>query len=135
MKTKLEEAIESGKQERAKLLEATSKPNRGKAVSARPEVGYPEHEKLRAVSEKSQACGEFLDWLLGEKHYTLGKYHEHTDDCWDNDGELTCRTSTEFMFPAPVPRISKLLAEFFEISEDKLEAEKRAMLDEVRKNQ
>lgn len=25
--------------------------------------GYPEHEKLRAISDKSQAIGEFLEWL------------------------------------------------------------------------
>lgn len=108
-------------------------------AEAKTESKHPEHEKLRAVNERSQACGEFLDWLLGEKHYTLGKYHEHTDDCWEpgednTERRRTCGTPSGVLYPAPV-NVRKLLAEFFEISEDKLEAEKLAMLDEVRKNQ
>jgi len=96
------------------------------------ESHYPEHEKLAVVKEKSQACGEFLDWLLGEKHYTLGKYHEHTDDCWEPGENHTlsrrsCGLNSDELYPKP-ENVRKLLAEFFEISEDKLEAEKRAML-------
>ena len=30
------------------------------------ETQYPEHEKLKSISDKSQACGEFIDWLRDE---------------------------------------------------------------------
>ena len=97
---------------------------------------YPEHEKLKKVQDKSQACGEFLEWLFGEKGYHLGEYHEHTDDCWlpgDNQtaARRMCGMGVQTLYPAAL-NVRKLLAEFFEIDEEKLEAEKRAMLDELR---
>lgn len=92
---------------------------------------YPEHDKLEKVKDKSQACGEFLEWLLDEKRYQLSEYHTHTDECYDDEGELTCRTSSERLYPAAV-NTRKLLAEFFEIDEAKLEEEKVAMLAELR---
>ena len=96
---------------------------------------YPEHDKLKKVSDKSQACGEFLEWLLGPQRYQLGQYHEHTDDCWLPDDNQTaarrvCGMSAQTLYPVAL-NVRKLLAEFFEIDEEKLEAEKRAMLDEL----
>lgn len=41
-----------------------------------------EHDKLHAVREKSQAIGEFLDWL-DEKGIRLARYHEHADGCYE----------------------------------------------------
>lgn len=68
-------------------------------------VQYPEHEKLRLVSEKSQACGEFLDWLI--------------ERGWEprEGGSANVR---------------KLLAEFFEIDQELLEREKEHMLEGCR---
>ncbi len=94
---------------------------------------YPEHEKLHAIKEKSQACGDFLEWLLGPRRYHIGEYHVHTDACWD-EGESqterrrTCGTPTGVLYPTSI-NVRKLLAEFFEISEEKIETEKRAILD------
>ena len=95
---------------------------------------YPEHVKLGRVRDKSQACGEFIEWLLGEKGYHLGKYHQHTDACWpegENHTEKrrTCGTPEGVLYPSPA-NVRKLLAEFFDIDEDKLETEKRAILAE-----
>ncbi len=39
-------------------------------------TSYPEHEKLKAISDQSQACGEFLEWLSSSQSVTLGKYEE-----------------------------------------------------------
>lgn len=64
---------------------------------------YPEHDKLRKISDRSQACGEFLDWLEEEKGWELPSHSK----------------------PA-------LLAEFFEIDQERLEDEKQAMLNELR---
>lgn len=98
---------------------------------------YPEHEKLKEIQDKSQVCGEFLEWLLGPQRYQLGQYHEHTDDCWlPNENLLdgrrrVCGMGAQTLYPAAANH-RKLLAEFFEIDEEKLDEEKRAMLDELR---
>lgn len=87
---------------------------------------YPEHDKLNTVSAKSQACGEFFDWLMGPQGYALAEYHRHSESCF-KDGRKVCGSSTDELYPAPVS-IRKLLAEFFKIDEVKLEQEKHAML-------
>lgn len=74
----------------------------------------PEHEKLHKVRDKSQVCGEFLDWLRDEKGFTLATEDEYGDP-------IPVYTST-----------TKLLAEFFEIDLKVLEDEKEQMLRELR---
>jgi hypothetical protein len=79
---------------------------------------YPECEKMALITDKSQVIGEFMDWLLGR--YVLCQYKHPLHGDW------------------PVPQnvnIQKLLAEFFEIDLDKVDAEKKAMLEELRKAQ
>lgn len=71
---------------------------------------YPEHEKLKAISAKSQACGEFLDWL-SMKGWTL---HSAKRGRFFN--------------------VSRELAEFFRIDERKLEVEKQQMLEQLRRD-
>lgn len=75
-------------------------------------VGYPEHEKLKAVMGKSQCCGEFLEHLFSKGYY-LAKYRNES-------------------LVAENRRIEDLLAEFFEIDLKKLEEEKLAMVEECR---
>lgn len=77
---------------------------------------YPEHEKLQKITLQSQACGEFLDWLQSEKGVTLCTYNK----------------SYEQFYPLRVS-ITEVLGEFFEIDLEKIEQEKRAMLDEIRR--
>ena len=67
---------------------------------------YPECEKLQKVAEKSQVCGDFLNWLSFEGHV-----------------EIITRKRTE-----------ELLAEYFKINLNKIEKEKQAMLDDIRKD-
>ena len=74
---------------------------------------YPEHAKLEAVAAESQAIGDFLGWMEEQK-ILLSKYGKL--------GEL---------HPYREPK-EKLLAQFFGIDAAKLEAEKRAMLDEFK---
>ena len=70
---------------------------------------YLQHEKLRLVSDTSQRIGEFLEWLEGKGLLICSE---------DGFGELGhCGKNTDV-----------LLAEFFEIDRDKLEAEKRAII-------
>jgi hypothetical protein len=81
---------------------------------------YPEHEKLKKIQERSQACGEFLEWLQDEKNLVLCHRpdFETEEDEEDQEGEY---------FPAPISKM-RLLAEFFDIDLDKLEDEKQAIL-------
>ena len=88
-------------------------------------MGYPEHEKLKALDNANQIVGDFLSWL-GENGYEVAARHKHSDGCWGEkfrecgyrDGEL-----------APVHRtVSQWLAAYFEIDENHLEQEKREML-------
>jgi len=63
--------------------------------------GYPEHDKLDKVAKYSQKIGEFMEWAYEKDYLRTGdRYHN----------------------------IPKILAKFFEIDENILEAEKRHMI-------
>ncbi len=76
---------------------------------------YPEHARLLKVKDESQACSEFLEWLSSEKGFHLAK-------------SIPGRARPSYVSYS----IQDLLAEFFEIDQDKLEAEKREMLATLR---
>jgi hypothetical protein len=74
----------------------------------------PELDKMKAVHEKSQAIGEFIDVFLSEKHIVLCESHP-----------------TEGYFPVTTS-IERLLAEHFGIDLNKCESERRAILKHIR---
>ena len=80
---------------------------------------YTEHDKLDKVKKESQSCGEFLEWLQNEKELVLSQYSQYSD-------------TDETLYPIHV-NIQDLLAEFFGIDLNKLEEEKRHMLETLRK--
>ena len=83
---------------------------------------YPEHEKLSAISDQSQAIGQFLDWLQNEKAVTLAEYLDEDGGHW---GEARL---------VPIHRsIQHWLAEYFGIDLEVIETEKREMLDKQRR--
>jgi hypothetical protein len=69
---------------------------------------FPEHEKLKKISEKSQCCGEFVEWLA-MRGFRVTSTKRNRSFC-----------------------LRRELAAFFEIDEAKLEDEKRSMLDQLR---
>lgn len=75
---------------------------------------YPECDKMLAVQDKSQALGEFLDWLQEEKGVQLAYYPEGEEA---TDELVPWRRRTE-----------EILAEFFDIDLKKVEEERRVML-------
>jgi hypothetical protein len=78
----------------------------------------PEHDKLHEVKDKSQAIGEFLEWLGSEKRGVVCQYVDDSD------------------YPVPMPHnIQEILAEYFDIDLDKIEQEKQQMLVKLRKAQ
>lgn len=83
-------------------------------------VKTPECDKMLKVQDESQAIGAFLDWLQSERRLTL---------CEAND-----RTFENSFIPARIG-IEDLLAEYFKIDLNKVEKERRAILEECRKQQ
>jgi hypothetical protein len=78
-------------------------------------VVLPEHAKLAAVQETSQALGEFMDWFHG-RGWVLA-YHP------DERSDLL----------VPVRRaIPDVLAEYLDVDRDRLEDEKRLILARLR---
>lgn len=82
---------------------------------------YPEHEKLAQISDKSQAIGEFMDWLNETKGFQLGEWGTCLDEFCQEDS----------LHPV-TPTTVDLLAEHFGIDQNKLEDEKQAMLEAQR---
>ena len=80
---------------------------------------YPEHDKLDQVHDKSQAIGEFLDWLQNERDIVLAEYHEHA------------MGRKDVLLPIHA-HIETLLGAFFGIDLEKLEDEKQQMLATLR---
>ncbi len=102
---------------------------------------HPEHEKLRHASGESQAIGSFLDWLetggldtakgLRFGSIELAFHEEYWDPQCGPDGD---HVRSDHLDPLNWKKYD-ILAAYFEIDQDKLEAEKLAMLamtDDIR---
>lgn len=100
-------------------------------MSEQPEC--PECERLHEVAPESQKIGEFLEWLKCHKGLMLAKYHTHSDGCYDDDDDRVCGYRSDDLEPVHNPT-EKLLAEYFKIDLDKVENERRALLDYLRGN-
>ena len=101
---------------------------------------YPEHEKLAKIKEQSQAIGEFLEWLES-KHRSICKWQEgitEADRIIDafatahGKGNPDINEEPERGWFPICQSIEKTLAEFFNIDLNKLEQEKRQILEEIR---
>jgi hypothetical protein len=79
----------------------------------RPEM--PESTKMLQVKDVSQAIGEFLEWL-SEQRIRLASYTN-----WDEPILVEINESFE-----------RLLARYFDIDLNKVEQEKRTLLDWIR---
>ena len=77
---------------------------------------HPEHDKLHLVKDKSQTIGEFLEWLPTQGIHLCTFHYQ------DNQ------------YRTAYTPITELLAKFFDIDLDKLDDEKRQMLNNLRKN-
>lgn len=97
-------------------------------------MSYPEHEKLAKISDQSQACGEFLAWLIEEKKVHLMMWQDISVSDISVSDERALRWQGEqcqALFPFAYTT-QNILAEFFDIDLKKLEDEKRAMLDSLK---
>lgn len=96
-----------------------------KAVKkSKMETQCPECEKMAAVKDQSRIIGEFLEWLRSEKEWEICELTGQFDIDIIDDYLSPVGFSTE-----------ELLAKFFNIDLDKVEKEKRQMLDELRRKE
>lgn len=114
------------------------------------EPRFPEHEKLRAVREKSQAIGEFLDtsgyvlckrryegdngrpryvWKAGREKDWPPRRSDYIDGRAEHNPDFDEWNEGLEAVHAPIVTI---LADYFGIDQSKLDAEKAAMLDALR---
>lgn len=92
---------------------------------------YPECEKLQAVHEESQKIGQFLDWLTGERGIYFCKFYT-LEELLEYDPGIDYREEDAGFIRDYTP-IQSLLAEYFEIDMDKVEEERRQILEELRR--
>lgn len=111
---------------------------------------YPEHEKLSKVQDASQAIGEFLDWLTGEQGVQLCRWQSHANNGQPryvgpnhprsqelNPHGIKYVDNPDFeerlegLYPDGRP-IQELLAEYFGVDLQRLDSEKRVILDRLR---
>jgi hypothetical protein len=108
---------------------------------------YPEHDKLTAISDRSQAIGEFLDWMSQEKKIIRASWLDAymvwvpCDEASEygliqnDDGEWGWWRHAPERLHMDTTSVQDLLAEFFDIDRAKIEEEKRTMLDRLRTDQ
>lgn len=80
-----------------------------------------EHDKLLLVRDKSQAIGEFIEWLRHEKLIVLARWEKETYIGTDGKDRTRAQESLRSVYLD----IERTLAEFFSIDLEKLEEEKR----------
>ncbi|MDE1821261.1 MAG: hypothetical protein KGJ23_08685 [Euryarchaeota archaeon] len=126
------------------------------AAAAAEKSTTPECDKMAEAAPKSQAIGEFLEWLQSEKGVYLGKGHEHDGSCKEvgPHNRETCIAGITGPCKHPASykanvcgmqsesrnavmytwtyNLEELLAEFFSIDMKKVEKERRAILDRLR---
>jgi len=90
-------------------------------------IATPETDKMLAVKDKSQAIGEFIDWL-GENGMAIVRYATR-DDMYDDEGERTETNEGDYL-PVHIST-EKMLAQYFGIDLNASEKEKRAILESL----
>lgn len=89
------------------------------------EPKMPECERMRAVKDQSQAIGEFLTWLSGTKGLVLAEWRP-------SEMFMGGERAPDELFPVTIS-IEVILAEHFDIDLNKVEEEKCALLDHIRR--
>lgn len=77
---------------------------------------YPECKRMQAVTDRSQAIGEFLDWLYDERGIVLAERDRREGRLWALPGRPW----------------TQLLAQYFDIDLERVDDEKRHMLEALR---
>jgi hypothetical protein len=102
-------------------------------------IQTPELDKLRKITHYSQKVGEFLAWLR-RSGFVIAVRHNHVPACGPSYSRQNDRTTEHRgcgmrdgeLYEAGYD-IKTLLARFFGIDLTRVEAEKRALLEVIRK--
>jgi len=91
-------------------------------------VPTPELDRQRDIihSGKAGTIQEFIDWLRDEKKYVLAE--------WSEASKQPMSGQDQELFPVFV-QPEQLMADFFKIDLNKIEAERRAILEALRAEQ
>jgi hypothetical protein len=126
-------------------------------AEGRTNTEYPEHAKMLTLrcpgspddpfASHNYLVGDFITWLTEDQGYVIAKWRPtHCTRCdkpWTDfrrdDGAITCEAcgaaefhrSDDVLLPSH-RTVEQLLAGFFGIDQEKIEAEKRQMLDRQR---
>ncbi len=131
--------------ERAVQIEALTNPTIPPPLSLSAQK-YPEHEKLMSLAGVNQSLGEFIEWFEQDGR-SLAAPHKHTEECDPprDETRFSGRACGRFSGDNGIlyawepsglgPRVDRILSAFFGIDRDKLEAEKLAMLKDMRATQ
>ena len=84
-------------------------------------MNCPECEKMAAVQEKSRELTNFVDWLRDDQGYAICEEKTY-DDTYPKEQWYPLRKSFEQLF-----------ADYFGIDLKKVEEERRALLEEIRR--
>lgn len=98
------------------------------------ELKSPECEKMLAVQTLSNAIGNFMEWLQGERKLTLCR--EITRKEIEESVDAGMEDEIDYKAGDLIPDhtgIEALLAEYFDIDLKKVEKEKQAILQHLRK--
>lgn len=90
-------------------------------------IPTPETDKMIAVKDKSQAIGEFIEWL-GDNGMAIVRYATK-EDMFDDEGERNGIHEGDYL--TMLTSIEKLLARYFGVDLNKAEKEKRAILESL----
>jgi hypothetical protein len=118
---------------RANPVKSTTEPAAAPRQPDTAEAKYPLHVKLRAMEHEANVLGGFLD-MLDEQGLTLGKFHEHTEDCYYEHKEWGRTRNcglTDGLYDFGVPSKAELIGLYLEIDPKALSAEKDAMYQEL----
>ena len=83
-------------------------------------ISTPELDRIAKVHDQSEIIGQFLEWLQDASHYAIGEW-------------ISERNVQDSFVPAH-PDINRLLAEYYDIDLDKVDQERKQILDEIRRS-
>jgi hypothetical protein len=101
-----------------------------------PESKTPELDKMLAAKKDLgiEDVGRFIEWLESQGiHLCEWIEHQHDETCYGDDGYLTCGFARGPRLDYISGSVEQLLAKYAGVDLDKVEAEKRQILEDLRK--
>lgn len=98
-------------------------------MSQKTAPATPTLDKLGSVVKERNAIVQFMEWLR-DQGIEMASYHNHTDECKDEDGCIVCGISEQRLW-AVNKRHEALAHEFLEIDDKAVEKERQALIESI----